>query len=64
MKDLLFYKILIEIISNSKKKPTENKLDFTFNKGNISKALLKMWAVYLDSFSFFFFFSFFFYFFF
>lgn len=51
MKDLLFYKILIEIISNSKKKPTENKLDFTFNKGNISKALLKMWAVYLDSFS-------------
>ena len=26
-------------------------MDFTFNKGNISKALLKMWAVYLDSFS-------------
>lgn len=50
MKYLLFYKILIETISNSKKKHTENKLDFTFNQGNILKVLLKMWAIYLDSF--------------
>lgn len=41
MKDLSFYKILIDTM-NSKEKHTKNKLDFTFDKGNILKALLKM----------------------